>query len=92
WPGKVRGARGASYPPLPFALSPHYLVLFAMQGTQALSIFDPMNLSCKCVKVRSTFIRPMKYAKVEIIPAGVACRKMEIIIADIAPSLPWLIL
>uniref|UniRef100_A0A670ZUU6 Chemokine interleukin-8-like domain-containing protein n=1 Tax=Pseudonaja textilis TaxID=8673 RepID=A0A670ZUU6_PSETE len=55
------------------------------------SIFDPLNLSCKCVKVTSTFIRPVKYAKVEIFPGGVACRKMEIIIADIAPSFPWLI-
>uniref|UniRef100_A0A8C5WZA4 Uncharacterized protein n=1 Tax=Laticauda laticaudata TaxID=8630 RepID=A0A8C5WZA4_LATLA len=34
---------------------------------------------CKCVKVTSIFIRPVKYARVEIFPGGVACRKMEII-------------
>ncbi|KAM3832125.1 C-X-C motif chemokine 13 [Vipera latastei] len=44
------------------------------------SIFDPLNLSCKCARVTSSFIRPAKYAKVEILPPGVACKRMEIII------------
>ncbi|XP_063166355.1 C-X-C motif chemokine 13 [Candoia aspera] len=43
-------------------------------------IFDQLNLSCKCARVRSTFIRPSKYARVEIFPSGVACKRMEIII------------
>ncbi|XP_026572931.1 interleukin-8-like [Pseudonaja textilis] len=55
------------------------VLLIACHLTGA-TIFDPLNLSCKCVKVTSTFIRPVKYAKVEIFPGGVACRKMEIII------------
>ncbi|XP_025028423.1 interleukin-8-like [Python bivittatus] len=44
------------------------------------TIFDPLNLSCRCSRVTRTFIRPSKYASVELFPSGVACRKMEIII------------
>ncbi|XP_070612641.1 alveolar macrophage chemotactic factor-like [Erythrolamprus reginae] len=55
------------------------LLLIACHLTGA-TIFDPANLSCKCHRVTSAFIRPAKYARVEIFPAGVSCRKMEIII------------
>ncbi|XP_058049781.1 alveolar macrophage chemotactic factor-like [Ahaetulla prasina] len=55
------------------------VLLIACHLTSA-TIFDPLNLSCKCVRVTSTFIRPAKYARVELFPAGVACKKMEIII------------
>ncbi|KAK9398641.1 interleukin-8-like [Crotalus adamanteus] len=55
------------------------VLLIACHITGA-TIFDPLNLSCKCARVTSNFIRPAKYARVEIIPAGIACKKMEIII------------
>uniref|UniRef100_A0A8C5S027 mitogen-activated protein kinase n=1 Tax=Laticauda laticaudata TaxID=8630 RepID=A0A8C5S027_LATLA len=41
WPGEARGASRASSPHPPFPLSPHYLVLFAMQATQALCSHRP---------------------------------------------------
>ncbi|XP_070805222.1 C-X-C motif chemokine 13 [Pituophis catenifer annectens] len=55
------------------------VLLIACHLTGA-TIFDTLNLSCKCARVTSTFIRPAKYARVELFPPGVACRNMEIII------------
>nr|XP_020660874.1 interleukin-8-like [Pogona vitticeps] len=44
------------------------------------NIFEPVHLGCKCLRVTSQFIRLAKYERVEIFPAGLACKKMEIII------------
>ncbi|XP_032079521.1 C-X-C motif chemokine 13 [Thamnophis elegans] len=55
------------------------VMLIACHLTGA-TIFDPLNLSCKCARVTSTFIRPARYARVEIFPAGIACKKLEIIL------------
>nr|XP_060632213.1 C-X-C motif chemokine 10-like [Anolis sagrei ordinatus] len=45
------------------------------------SIFDStVNESCKCLRVRSELINPAKFARVEILPAGIICPRMEIII------------
>ncbi|XP_008110346.1 interleukin-8 [Anolis carolinensis] len=57
-----------------------WVLLLALHITAA-SIFDPtVNESCKCLRVRSEFINPTKFARVEILPAGILCQRMEIII------------
>ncbi|XP_062991936.1 interleukin-8-like [Elgaria multicarinata webbii] len=54
--------------------------LFIAIHISVASIFVPVNLSCKCRKTTSKFVRPKDYESVEIFPAGVACTKMQIII------------
>ncbi|XP_042325329.1 interleukin-8-like [Sceloporus undulatus] len=56
-------------------------VLFLACHITVANIFDPtISLSCKCSRVTYRFIHPNKYARVEIFPAGITCKNMEIII------------
>ncbi|NP_001134571.1 C-X-C motif chemokine 13 precursor [Salmo salar] len=64
---------------------PHYLLVvltlccFAALHAFPMGGFAPRR-TCRCIRTSSAFISPMRFHKLEILPAGSHCSRIEIIV------------